>query len=78
MPYFFSRLFVVPWNKFYRREYLVRLGVEFDNLKCANDRAFYFKTVLSARKITLLSRTLMAYRVGNNNSLVGSTRYKHF
>ncbi|OOB79965.1 MAG: hypothetical protein BEN18_02230 [Epulopiscium sp. Nuni2H_MBin001] len=78
MPYFFSRMFVVAWNKVYKRDYLVDVEVSFDNLKCANDRAFYFKTITQATRITLLPKVCIAYRIANPTSLIGSARYKHF
>lgn len=69
---------VVPWNKLYRCEFLKKINAYFDEIICANDRAFYFQVITQAQKIVKLSEYLIYYRENNANSLVGSSREKHF
>lgn len=69
---------VVPWNKLFRKSYLKKIDAKFDEIVCANDRAFYFQTITQAKKIINFSEYLIYYRTNNNNSLVGSGRLKHF
>ena len=72
------KLPVVPWNKLYRTSFLKKHQISFDELICANDRTFYFKSLFYAKKIMLSKECLMTYRVNNQNSLVGQARKKHF
>ena len=78
MPRFFINSDVVPWNKLYRRSFVEDTGVKFDEIECANDRAFYYKTIMEAKIITLLPQMFMIYRIGNNSSLIGDTRLQKF
>jgi lipopolysaccharide biosynthesis glycosyltransferase/glycosyltransferase involved in cell wall biosynthesis len=68
---------VVPWNKLYRKEFLDRTKARFDETKVANDRTFYFKSVLDAESICLFAEALINYRVNNESSLIGSSRATH-
>ena len=77
-PKYFIYNVVVPWNKIYKREFLLAKKIEFEALICANDRSFYFKTILAAQKIGILPKYWMHYRVNNDKSLVGETRLKHY
>lgn len=74
----FCNTSVVPWNKLYRRDFLVRIGAFFDEIVCANDRAFYFQVITAASKIVKYPKHLIFYRENNENSLVGKGREKHF
>ena len=69
---------VVPWNKLYRRGFLVDNQIYFDELICANDRGFYFEVILKAKKITLIKEYLVNHVINNSKSLVGETRLKNF
>lgn len=74
----FCNTSVVPWNKLYSRKFLVRIGAYFDEIICANDRAFYFQVITAASKIVKYPEYLVYYRENNETSLVGSGREKHF
>lgn len=74
----FCNTSVVPWNKLYLREFLVNIGAYFDEIICANDRAFYFQVITAATKIVKYPEYLIYYRENNDSSLVGSGREKHF
>ncbi len=70
---------VVPWNKLYLKSFLTDNGILFDNLICAEDRAFYFEVILKARKIIRIPLRLVKHRVGNHTYLDGSNiRFRHF
>lgn len=69
---------VVPWNKIYRRQFLLQYHIVFDHLICSNDRYFYFQIVKLAKSILLYNNFLVYYRINNINSLIGLTRQKHF
>ena len=69
---------VVPWNKLYNRLFLTKNKITFDEIVCANDRTFYFRVISKSDTITLYNYSFVSYRVGNEDSLVGKTRIKHF
>lgn len=69
---------VIPWNKLYKREFLLNKGILFDDLICANDRSFHFRVIKNADIITVVQEYWMYYRINNNNSLIGKTRLKHY
>lgn len=69
---------VVPWNKIYKREFLLKNNISFDDLICSNDRSFYIHVLLCAKKIAIIDEYLIHYRVNNNSSLVGATRLNNF
>lgn len=60
---------VVPWNKLYRKSFLLANGLEFDSLKCAEDRSFYFSVLSKNPKICILKQHLLNYRYNIVNSL---------
>ncbi len=74
----FCNTSVVPWNKLYSRNFLNSIGAYFDEIICANDRAFYFQVITAAKKIIKYPEYLIYYRENNDNSLVGKGREKHF
>lgn len=69
---------VVPWNKIYKREFLLKNNLLFDDLIVANDRAFYFKLLKSNPKIVISDIPYINYRVSNKNSLIGKERIRNF
>ncbi len=70
--------FVAPWNKLFRRAFLVENNILFDDLICANDRSFFFKSLILSTSILLVDDILMTHRINNNNSLTGTTRLLNF
>ena len=77
-PKYFIYNAVVPWNKIYLRSFLIDNDIRFDDLICANDRAFYFRMLSHATRIVIVQEYWMNYRINNRLSLVGETRLKHF
>jgi len=77
-PSFFIHNVVVPWNKICRRDLIVDNEILFDEIKCANDRSFYFKLILCARNIMITKEILLYYRINNSKSLIGTTRSKYY
>lgn len=75
---FFLYNAVVPWNKLYKKDFLIENKIYFDDLVCANDRAFYFRVIKKAKRIFLLNQAFVNYRINNKNSLVGEARLKNF
>ena len=74
----FLRAAVVPWNKIYRRSFLVNNKLKFDELMIANDRSFYFKVIKSNPSTVIIRDSLLNYRINNINSLVGKKRIQNY
>lgn len=76
-PAFFVYNMVAPWNKLYRRAWVERNGLRFDEIPCGNDRGFYFRWLAAARSVCLLMDYGVCYRIKNAASLTGSSRWRH-
>lgn len=68
----FNKTIAAPWNKLILRQYVLDTGVRFQALERSNDIFFCNIIVASARRIYLLDKKYVYYRVNNNNSLQGS------
>ena len=60
-----------PWNKLYKREFIDREGLRFQELKRANDDYFVSMSLVLAERISYVEERLVNYRVNNCNSLQG-------
>lgn len=69
---------VVPWNKIYRREWIEEHSLRFDELTCANDRAFYFRLLTSGARVCMSKEYGVYYREKNAGSLTGSIRFRQY
>ncbi len=58
-----------PWDKLYRREFIIEKGLQFQALRTSNDGLFVYSAVLSAAKIALVRDILMTHRIGDGKSL---------
>ncbi len=70
--------YAMPWNKLYRRKFLLEHNICFDDLICANDRYFFFQAVKQAGKVAVTHGRYLNYRWGQNSSLIGETRLQHY
>lgn len=61
----------VPWNKLYRREFILGNKLEYQAIKQANDTYFTIMALFLAERITYVKDVLIAYRVNNKASLSG-------
>lgn len=69
---------VVPWNKLFKRNYIIENNLKFDDLVCANDRFFYVSSIMKAKEICFINEYLINYRINNSNSLVGRGRVNNY
>lgn len=60
-----------PWNKMYRREFILEKGLQYQNLRQANDTYFTMMALYHAERISYVKEILIAYRVNNSGSLTG-------
>lgn len=69
--YIFNFATNVPWNKMYRREFIIDNNILFQDIRQANDTYFVLMTFFKANSITVVDDELITYRVNNKNSLTG-------
>lgn len=69
--YIFNIAARAPWNKLVSAEFLRKNGIEFQNLRNANDTYFSFMCMYYAKRITYVTNPLVYYRVNNSESITG-------
>lgn len=65
----FNSFLIAPWNKLYRKSFLDKYGLKFQNVKRTNDLLFTSKTLVTAKRIVLLDKILVHYRTGQTKNL---------
>lgn len=65
-----------PWSKLFKREFVIKNKLYFQNTKNANDVFFTLSSLTQAKKIVMLNDVLVTYRVGQANNLQ-STKAKN-
>ena len=61
-----------PWNKLFKKDFILKNDLQFQNTRSANDLAFVLTALACADRITTLDQPLLQYRSGNSQSLQGS------
>ena len=68
----FDFTITAPWNKLFKKSFILDNNLEFQNTRSANDMAFILTALAISKKITAMDDELITYRVNNNKSLQGS------
>ncbi len=58
-----------PWTKMFRREFVQKAGLQFQNLHNTNDLYFTYTAMALAERIATLDKALVYYRVGLETNL---------
>lgn len=58
-----------PWTKMFRREFVLKTGLQFQTLRNSNDVFFTYSALAMAERITIVDRPLVYYRVGLTSNL---------
>ncbi len=76
-----DRIFnIIPPNAFsklYKKSFLIESNIKFQSLKSCNDSYFALSTLVLAKRISLLDKVLLHYRV-NALGNISSSRGKHY
>lgn len=73
IPWYISELTTpAPWNKFFRRDYLKRAGLQFSSLRSSEDLSFGRLSMIRAERIACVERPLMTYHYARNGSSLSS------
>ena len=70
--YLFTAFVGWPWDKLYRREFLVREGLGFPSLRNSEDLYFVFLAVALAGRISICDEVLIHHRMNRSTSVSGS------
>ena len=70
--YLFNIAGAWPWNKLFLREFIVNNKLEFQAQKRANDIYFVALALAFAHRIAIVEKKLIAYRIGNPESLIAT------
>lgn len=74
---FIFRICVVPWNKIFRREFLINNGLSFIEGLNFEDNVFNLQTIVEAKNISLIKEPLVYYRRASETSYTfGKSEYK--
>ncbi len=75
--YIFNTFPNAPFVKLYKREFIAKNQLKFDNLKSCNDVTFSLLSLYYAKKIALLDQPLVYYRI-NTSGQISANRGKWF
>ncbi|EPK8636573.1 glycosyltransferase [Klebsiella pneumoniae] len=70
---FFRAFIWWPWDKLFRREFIIQHSLSYQDLRTSNDLFFVCASMLSAEKVTILDEILIAHTINRKTSL-SSTR----
>lgn len=59
----------VPWNKMVKRDFIEKNRIEFQDIERANDQYFSIMALILARRITIVDKVLVHYRVKQKGNL---------
>lgn len=54
---------VEPWNKIYKKDFLILNDIKFQEIKNSNDIVFTYKALLCAKKISIIKEILVSRRI---------------
>lgn len=70
--YLFNFSTNVPWNKMFRRSFLLENDIKFQDIQQANDNYFIMLAYFYAKSFTYVNKVLINYRVNFETSLTGN------
>lgn len=66
------------WDKFYRRDFLQKNNLRFQNIKNTEDAYFSLISLVKADKISVLNKPLVTHRINTSSSLSANLRQAPF
>ena len=64
---------VAPWNKMFRRAFVEKQGLDFQGIRNGNDIYFVVNAICLAKRVTVVPKALVTYRVNASGGLTAST-----
>lgn len=68
----------VPWTKMFRREFIAETGLQFQTLHNSNDVFFIYSALAMAKRIAVVNKSLVYYRVGLASNLQSKKKRQPF
>lgn len=67
--------FTIPaaWNKLFKRSFIERENIYFQNIRSSNDLFFTYALLCKGKKITVINKKLVHYRYNNEFSIQGNS-----
>ena len=66
------------WTKLYRRDYLLKNNIKFQNIKTGQDQLFFFHTMITAEKFAIYPQNIYCYRKNRPGSEMTVKKKKNF
>lgn len=66
-----------PWNKLFKRDFLEENSIEFQNIPNANDLFFVIKSLIKAKRISLIDGNYIRYTEGYKGSITYKRNIEH-
>lgn len=66
------------WTKLYRREFLMKNNIKFQEIKVGQDQLPFFHSIITAEKIALLPQNLYCYRKNRKGAVTAVKKKKNF
>lgn len=70
--YIFNFTTFVPWNKLFKKKFVMENGIEFQSIERVNDQYFVMMCIVLAQRITVLHKVLVHYRTNQSNNLTNT------
>ena len=67
-----------PWTKMFRRKFVLQTGLQFQALRNSNDVFFTYSSLAMAKKIAMVNKEMVYYRVGMANNLQATKKKSPF
>lgn len=67
-----------PWNKLFRKDFIVENQIKFQSLQRANDLYFVFRALVEAKRITIVDEVMVNYRKGHESNLQANNERSPF
>lgn len=75
--YLFNIVSPAPWTKMFKREFVEKTGIKFQNTKKSNDLFFTYSNLALAERITYVNKEFANYRIENEGSLQGQKNFTY-
>lgn len=59
----------IPWNKIYKKDFIINQNITFANKSLYEDIPFFFKTILLAKQIQIINKGFITYTKNSNTSM---------
>ena len=66
------------WTKLYKRDFLIRNNIKFQNIKVGQDQLPFFHSMIKAERIAILPENLYCYRKNRKGAVTSAKKKKNF